>query len=61
MKHRQIYQTKKQMIYQYDETGEFFPVFANEDDMNSLLCNFDVAPYTVSRIEDNEWIEEYSA
>ena len=35
-------------------------VFANEDDMNSFLCNFDVAPYTVFSIEDGQWIEEYS-
>ena len=36
-------------------------VFANEDDMNSFLCNFDVAPYTVFRIDGTTWIEEYSA
>ena len=36
-------------------------VFANEDDMNSFLCNFDVAPYTVFRIDGTTWVEEYSA
>lgn len=36
-------------------------IFANEDDLNSFICNFDIAPYTVFEIHDNNWDEMYSA
>lgn len=36
-------------------------IFANEDDLNSFLCNFDIAPYTVFEIKGDTWIEMYSA
>ena len=36
-------------------------IFANEEDMNSFICNFDVAPYTSFRICGDHWEEIESA
>lgn len=36
-------------------------IFANENDLNSFICNFDVAPYTVFEHKDGVWVEMYSA
>ena len=51
---------QKYAVSLYD-FNDYDIVFSSEDDMNSFLNNFDVAPYTAFEIDGDEWTEMYSA